>query len=211
MKKKFKKLVILIVKFFNKIFPSKIIGLLNYYIKNQLYTYWMMSNFKATGNSMSIGYPIYLKGGKYISVGEGFTSDQRLRLDAIDEFLGEKFTPQIIIGGGFCIQKDCHIGAINKIIIGDNVLIASRVFISDHFHGEINSEAFKLPPASRKLYSKGPVIIEDNVWIGDGVAILPNVTIGRNSIVGANAVVTKSVPSNCVVGGNPARIIKKID
>ena len=65
-------------------------------------------------------------------------------------------------------------------------------------------------PSLRKLYSKGPVIIEDNVWIGEGVAILPNVIIGENSIIGANAVVTKDIPRNSVVGGNPAKIIRTL-
>ncbi|MDR2406844.1 MAG: sugar O-acetyltransferase, partial [Bacteroidales bacterium] len=56
----------------------------------------------------------------------------------------------------------------------------------------------------------GSVVIEDNVWIGDKVTILPGVHIGYGSIIGANAVVTKDVPANCVVGGNPAKIIKVI-
>jgi acetyltransferase-like isoleucine patch superfamily enzyme len=54
-------------------------------------------------------------------------------------------------------------------------------------------------------------VIEDNVWIGESVVILPGVTIGKNSIIGANAVVTKSIPENSIAGGNPARIIKKIE
>ncbi|WP_317173209.1 acyltransferase [Flavobacterium bizetiae] len=155
--------------------------------------------------------PIYLSGGKYISIGHNFKCDQRLRIDAIDEFLGDNFSPKIIIGDNVAIQKDCHIGAINKIVLGNNVLLASKVYISDHSHGEINREALVLPPALRKLYSKGPVIIEDNVWIGEGAVVLPNVTIGENSIIGANAVVTKSIPKNSVVGGNPARIIRELN
>ena len=109
------------------------------------------------------------------------------------------------------IQNDCHIGAINKIIIGDNVLIASRVYISDHSHGEITSEALLLPPIERKLVTKGSVIIGDNVWLGEGVVILPGVTIGKNSIIGSNAVVTKSLPENCVAAGNPAIVIKQLN
>ena len=88
--------------------------------------------------------------------------------------------------------------------------MASRIYISDHSHGEINKEAFSLPPAYRPLISKGPVIIKDNVWIGEGVCILPGVTIGENSIIGANAVVIKDVPDNCVAGGNPARVLRQI-
>ena len=60
------------------------------------------------------------------------------------------------------------------------------------------------------MYTAGPVIIEDGVWIGDKVTILPNVRIGKNAVIGANSVVTKDIPENCVAGGIPAKIIKTI-
>lgn len=154
---------------------------------------------------------MYLQGGNHISIGNFFECDQRLRLDAWDKFLEEEYKPVIIFGNCVSIQKDCHIGAINKIVIGNNVLLASKVYISDHSHGEISCEALSLPPAKRVLFSKGPVIIEDNVWLGEGVVVLPNVTIGENSIVGANSVVTKSFPKNSVIAGNPAKIIRILD
>lgn len=175
---------------------------------NSIYTIRIFKGLKEAKNGI-IKYPIYLNGGSYIKIGVNFDCDQRLRLDAIDNFLGEKFYPEIIIGNNVSIQKDCHIGAIDKIILGDNVLLASKVFISDHSHGEITKEALLLPPSQRKLYSKGPVIIENNVWLGENVIVLPGVTIGENSVVGANAVVTKSIPKNSVVGGNPARLIRE--
>lgn len=56
-----------------------------------------------------------------------------------------------------------------------------------------------------------PVKIEDNVWIGGGVIILPGVTIGRNSVIGAGSVVNKSIPENCVAVGNPCRVIRRIN
>ena len=171
---------------------------------------WKANEFKKTGNIFNIRYPLYLHGGKYITVGEGFNSDLRLRLEAYDEHLGYKFSPRIIIGTNVSINSDCHIGAINEIIIEDGVLIASKVFITDHFHGKITNEAIITPPSQRKLFNKGPVKIEKNVWIGEGVAILPNVTIGENSIIGANSVITRDIPKNSVVGGNPSRIIRTL-
>jgi maltose O-acetyltransferase len=56
-----------------------------------------------------------------------------------------------------------------------------------------------------------PVLIEDNVWIGGGAILLPGVNIGRNAVVGAGAVVTRSVPANTVVAGNPARVLREIE
>jgi maltose O-acetyltransferase len=56
-----------------------------------------------------------------------------------------------------------------------------------------------------------PILIEDNVWIGGGAILLPGVTIGRNAVVGAGAVVPKDVQANTVVAGNPAKVIRVID
>ena len=56
-----------------------------------------------------------------------------------------------------------------------------------------------------------PIVIEDNVWLGGGAILLPGVTIGRNAVVGAGAVVSHSVPANTAVAGNPARVIREIE
>lgn len=197
------------ISIFSFFFSFKVVEKLNNAF-NLLYTLWLSREIKAVGENVYFRYPFSLRGGKYIKIGKEACFDQRFRLDAIDELLGTQFEPEIIIGDYVSIQKDCHIGAINKIIIGNNVLLASKVYISDHSHGEITRHALLLPPAQRKLYSKGPVIIEDNVWLGEGVVVLPGVTIGENTIVGANAVVTRSIPKNCIAGGNPARIIREL-
>ena len=180
----------------------------NFY--NIFFTYWISNEFFKTGENILIRYPLYLKGGKYIRLGDNVEIDRGFKLEAWSEYLNQKFKPEIYIGNNVSIQKDCHIGAINKIIIGDNVLIASRVFITDHSHGEINGNSSLVPPKSRELFSKGPVIVKKNVWIGEGVVILPGVTIGENSIIGANTVVTRSIPKNSIIVGNPARIIKSL-
>ncbi len=116
---------------------------------------------------------------KHIEIGDNFSAGARMRLEAYDEHLNTHYNPKFIIGDNVRIGYDCHIGCVNEIIIGNNVLIASKVFISDHSHGEANAESIALPPNSRKVISKGPIIIEDNVWIGEGVAIMPNVKIGK--------------------------------
>jgi acetyltransferase-like isoleucine patch superfamily enzyme len=166
--------------------------------------------FKKCGKNFHVEYPLVLTGSKYVSIGDNFCCNKRLRIEVYDKYKGETFAPEIIIGNNVGMNHNCHIAAINKIVIGNNVLMGSNILITDHYHGEITSEAIKSAPALRNLYSKGPVIIEDNVWIGEGVAIMPGVVIGANSIIGANAVITKSVAANSVVGGNPARVIKSL-
>jgi acetyltransferase-like isoleucine patch superfamily enzyme len=152
-----------------------------------------------------------IKNPQYISIGDGFSALDNLRLEAWDAYADQSFEPELVIGNNVCFNTDIHIGCINKVHIGNNVLLASRIYISDHSHGEISKEALHLPPIQRRLISKGPVIIEDNVWIGEGVSILPGVIIGKNTIVGTNAVVTKSFPANSVIAGNPAKLIRTLD
>lgn len=67
-----------------------------------------------------------------------------------------------------------------------------------------------IPPKNRIIVSKGPVIIEDNVWIGDKATILPNVRIGFGSIIAANSVVTRDIPPFSIVAGAPARVVKRL-
>lgn len=166
--------------------------------------------FKHLGAGYNLPEQCMIKNERYISIGQNFYALYNLRIEAWDAYGEQRFTPEIIIGNNVNMNTDCHIGCINKIVIGDNVLMASRIYISDHSHGEVNAEALRLAPVRRPLHSKGPVIIGNNVWIGEGVCILPGITVGENAIIGANAVVTKDVPANAVVGGNPARIIRAL-
>jgi acetyltransferase-like isoleucine patch superfamily enzyme len=173
---------------------------------------WILTKrkFKYLGTGSCIKMPVYIKNPKYIKIGNKWSGLWNIRIEAWDQYFDQHFTPEIIIGDNVEMNSDIHIGCINKVIIGNNVLMASRIFITDHMHGNSDSSDLHLPPAKRELVSKGPVIIEDNVWIGEGVSILSGVTIGKNSIIGANAVVTKSFPENSVIGGVPAKLIKSI-
>jgi acetyltransferase-like isoleucine patch superfamily enzyme len=117
-------------------------------------------------------------------------------------------TKKIEIGDGTSIHFYFHCGAFRSVKIGKNVLIAGRVFITDHDHRFNNPD---IPTLQAGLGNIEPVIIEDEVWIGEGAVILKGVTIGKRSVVGANAVVTKNVPPYTVVGGVPAKFIKHIN
>lgn len=203
-----KKIIILFSTLIAFIIKPSIVKYFLFIIDN-IYTQYIVKQFKRCGENPLIQYSFTSKQGlKYISVGNDFYTASGLILEAYDTHLESTYNPEIVIGDNVRIGNDCHIGCVNKIIIGNNVLIASKVFITDHFHGETTTESIKLPPNSRKVISKGAVIIEDNVWIGECVAIMPNVKIGKNAIIGANSVVTKNVPENAVVAGNPAKILK---
>lgn len=84
------------------------------------------------------------------------------------------------------------------------------VLITDNGHGRSIAEESNIPPLKRKTFSKGPVIIGKNVWIGDKATVLPGVTIGDGAIIGANSVVTKDIPANSIAVGIPAKVVKKI-
>ena len=83
--------------------------------------------------------------------------------------------------------------------------------ICDNNHGTTYFYTLHEAPIKRKLYTKGPVIIGNNVWIGGNVIVLPGVTIGDNVIIGAGSVVTKDIPDNKIAYGNPCRIIRDND
>jgi len=147
-------------------------------------------------------------GRQYISIGNYSSFGKRAIVAA---WKREENNPCIRIGENVAIGDDCFITAFNQIVIGNNVLIAQKVTITDNSHGMMKSlEELKVHPSRRMPFSKGPVIIEDNVWIGDKVTICPNVRIGEGAIIGANSVITKDVPAYTVAAGAPARVIKII-
>ena len=165
------------------------------------------SAFTNAGPGWDVKHPIYLRGPQYVTIGRGFGAGPGLRIEAWDEYLGEKFSPEIVIGDHVGVNWNVHIGAIGRLEIHDYVLIGSNVLITDHAHGTTSSSDLDIPPLHRRLVSKGATVIEQNVWIGEGACILGGVRVGAGAVIGANAVVTRDVEPRTVVGGVPARAI----
>ncbi|CAH5655338.1 DapH/DapD/GlmU-related protein [Enterobacter cloacae] len=160
-------------------------------------------------NARIIRHPFDIRGKDKILIGKGFTTGRYCRLEAY----GDKKSPTLIIGLDCQINDSVHIAAGQCVMIGDNVLIASRVFITDLNHGNYAGDKQSHPDSicrNREL-STIPVHIESNVWLGEGVVVLPGVRIGQSSIIGANSVVTKNIPEHSIAVGNPAKVIKRFD
>lgn len=183
--------------------------------KNEFIKYLRSSlihkEFICIGSNVSFEKSIEIVGTKYICIGSNVSFGKNCILTAWEEYYDDKFSPNINIGEGCHFGDYNHITCINKIKIGSYVLTGRWVTISDNSHGGNEYKDLHIPPIKRKLFSKGEVVIGNNVWIGDKATILAGVTIGNGVIIGANTVVTKDVPDYCIVAGNPARIIKKIN
>lgn len=158
--------------------------------------------------------PRYFRGRGCMSIGRGFTTGVGIRLDAFPDLLGGGQRERIVlkIGRNVEINDYVHISAVANVVIGDDVLIASRVFVTDHNHGAYSGGLGESnpaePPRSRPL-SFAPVVIGDRVWIGEGVSVMPGVSIGEGTVIAAGAVVTRSIPANVIAAGVPARVIKR--
>lgn len=155
-----------------------------------------------------IRFPFDIRGKKYIQISKGFTTGSGCRVEAYP--LDNRKV--LLFGENFQMNDYVHITAMKNVVIGNNVLFASKIYISDCSHGSYNGDENDsnpyMIPKDRPLFSKA-VFIQDNVWLGEFVSVLPGVTIGKGTIVGANSVVSKSLPPYVIAVGSPAKPIKK--
>lgn len=168
--------------------------------------------FKSVGSNCKVGPHFAISGHQYISIGKDFFAGEHFSIDVWEEaaHMDGKEVPQLIIGDRVVIIDGSYISCVKKITIESGVLFGPNVFVTDNMHGKCEKSESYIPAYSRPIYSKGEVHIGKNVWVGRNACIMPGVTIGEGAIVGANAVVTHDVPPFTVVGGVPAKIIKRM-
>ncbi|OTP06819.1 hypothetical protein A5844_002493 [Enterococcus sp. 10A9_DIV0425] len=135
----------------------------------------------------------------------------------LEPVFGEKIDPSVVISLPFYSDFGSHILLGKDIFINQNVTfidlggitLEDRVLIGPN--SQIITVNHLTQPKKRRGLMTKPVIIKENAWLGANVTVLPGVTIGENAIVAANSTVTKDVPSNTIVAGTPAKIIKTIE
>jgi len=120
----------------------------------------------------------------------------------------QEFEPVIRIGDRVSATGFLTVGAVKRVEIDDDALLASHIFIADNQHGHGSVD---IPFKYQRLDKIAPVRVGKGAWIGEHVVIMPGVEIGDMSIVGANSVVTASVPPYSIVAGSPARIVRQWD
>ena len=158
--------------------------------------------FKKCGGKVLFSSNIIIHGFKNISLGTNITSGRYLRL-----YASGNTDEEIIIGNNVSFNDNVMLNADcgGYILIGDNVLIGPNVVFRASNHNYIKKDTL----IKQQGHKKGRIIIEDDVWIGANVVILPDVVIKKGSVVAAGAVVSKDVESYKVVGGIPAKVISE--
>lgn len=170
---------------------------------------WLSYTFLNPAKQCLFKGNVYLKDPCRIQLGVNDSFGDNLYLTAWSQFSTNSSPALIKIGDNCDFGAFNHITATNQVVIGDNCLTGKWVTISDNNHGTTSFDDLSLPPLKRQVVSKGPVIIGNNVWIGDKATVLGGVSIGDGAVIAANSVVTKNVSAYSVVGGNPAKIIKQ--
>jgi acetyltransferase-like isoleucine patch superfamily enzyme len=182
-------------------------------VATRLKTLWLGATypFAGFGRGVSIHYTCDVSrlGSRWIQFGDAVFVGREVWLNVV--FGGDFARPKIVLGKGCKVGRRSTLSARNYIELREDVLLAPGVLIMDHNHRFSDPN---LPIHGQGVTEGGRIIIEQNCWLGHGSVIAcgeGELLLGRNSVVGANSVVTKSFPAFSVVAGNPAKLIKRYD
>ena len=178
-----------------------------------LYSAYIRHQCRQCGELKLGSTQLHLFGLRYMEFGDQVEMHFNARVQCIDYFqpTDQHFKPRLILHDHVVVQAMCHIGCIDRVEIGEWSTMGARCYITDHTHGGTSREELLLPPRKRPLVSRGPVKIGKYVHLGEGVCVMPGVTIGDYSVVGAGAVVTRDIPPFSIAVGSPAKVIKQIN
>ncbi len=170
---------------------------------------WVIRTKLSCPKAKLFSFPFDLRGKKYVDFGIGLSIGRGCRIDA---FNNNRNVPSLVFGKGVQLNDYVHIVAMDSVTIGNCVLMASHIFISDNSHGSYkgdeNDSSPEVPPI-RRDYPTSPVSIGDNTWIGENVIIMPGTCVGKGCIIGAHSIVRGEIPDYTIAVGNPAKAIKR--
>lgn len=161
-------------------------------------------NYKILDKRAVVFFSVRVQGKKHISIGRNSVVQRGGWLLALKIDENE---PVLSIGDNCAIGDFCHIASVRKVVIEDDVLLANNIYISDNLH---SYEDITIPIKDQPIKFKKEVVLRSGCWIGENVSII-GASIGKNSIIGANSVVTSDIDDYCIAVGSPARVIKKYD
>ena len=167
---------------------------------------WLRPNFTTMGDGFFIHFPWYVKvNGPNISLGEhSHMVAGPDRPIYFHTWVHGEHAGHISIGRYALISPNVRISSASSVTLGDGVMLANSVYISD-------ADWHDLYDRNQIIGTTRPVVLEDNVWLGDSVTVNKGVTIGRNSIIGSCSNVVKDIPANVIAAGNPAVVIRPLD
>lgn len=171
-------------------------------IKQILFYIIYKNFFKKYGKRTIIDSPDTLMGGRNIEIGDETVISKGAWLLALNI---DNLEAKITIKNNVYIGRYSHIVSVRDVIIDDYALIADKVYISDNLHDYSDVSS---PISQQPVIFKKEVKIGKGSWIGENVCIIGS-SVGNNSVIAANSVVTKDIPAYSVAAGNPAKVIKK--
>ncbi len=157
-----------------------------------------------------IRFPFVLRGRQFIDFGNNLTTGFWCRFEVYPT--DNDARKRIVLGTNIQMNDFVHICAIDHVEIGDGCLLASHVYVSDNSHGRYSGGIAESSPEEapdHREYIIAPVKIGKNVWLAEGVIVMPGVSIGDGCVIGAHSVVNKDIPAACIAVGSPAKVVKR--
>jgi acetyltransferase-like isoleucine patch superfamily enzyme len=168
--------------------------------------HFVAPHFESLGSNFTMMKPWHIKiHGRHINIGKNVhiitASDRNV---SFSTWQFEDYQGHITVGDNCLICPGVRLDSGSSLTIGDNCMLAAGTYITD-------ADWHDLYDRTQTVGITAEVILEDNVWIGDGATVCKGVTIGKNSVIGAGALVASNIPPNSVAGGNPAKVIRQLD